>query len=133
MSDCLFCKIIEGGIPSHKIYEDDHVLAFLDIGPVSRGHALFVPKIHAADLNSGSVDEATALIRAVHATAPKFLDRLGASGYNLGVNHGADAGQIVFHTHFHFMPRYRSAPRTFTKTHPSQEELAETAKLMRGE
>lgn len=133
MSDCLFCKIIAGEIPCHKIYEDDRVLAFLDIGPVSRGHALFIPKIHADDLNVGSIDEAMALIGAIYSVAPKLLARLGASGYNLGMNHGADAGQIVFHTHLHFMPRYAGEPRNFSKTHPSQDELAATAKIMHEE
>lgn len=133
MSDCLFCKIVAGEIPSHKIYEDDNVIAFLDIAPVSRGHALFIPKAHAIDLNTGSVDQAVALIRAIHGFAPKLLERLGATGYNLGVNHGADAGQLVFHTHFHIMPRYAGQVRSFTKSHPSQEELSATAKIMRGE
>lgn len=133
MSDCLFCKIIVGEIPSHRIYEDDHVLAFLDINPVSHGHALFVPKIHGIDLGTGTKEDARALIGAVYMTAPKLLERLGASGYNLGMNHGADAGQLVFHTHLHFMPRYAGQPRNFVKTHPSQEELAATAKIMRGE
>ena len=133
MSDCLFCKIIAGEIPSHKVYEDDRVLVFLDIGPVSRGHALFVPKVHGSDLGTGTKEDACALIGAVYMAAPKLLERLGASGYNLGMNHGADAGQLVFHTHMHFMPRYAGEPRNFTKMHPSQEELVATAKIMQGE
>lgn len=133
MTDCLFCKIIAGDIPSHKVYEDENVLAFLDIGPVSRGHTLFVPKNHATDLVSGSPDDAAALIRAAHNIIPAFLERLGAVAHNLALNSGADAGQIVFHTHLHFMPRYEGQERTFVKTHPSQEELAEIARIMRGE
>lgn len=131
MSDCLFCKIIAGEIPSHKIYEDEHVFAFLDIGPVSRGHALFVPRVHAEDLSSGSSEDARALMSAVQKMAPIFLQRLGASAYNIGVNSGADAGQIVFHTHLHFMPRYVGEARNFVKTHPSQEELSDVARIMR--
>lgn len=133
MSDCLFCKIIAGEIPSHNIYEDERVFAFLDIGPVSRGHALFIPKTHAEDLSSGSLEDAGAVIQAIHNAIPAFLERLGASAYNLGVNSGTDAGQIVFHTHVHFMPRYAGQERNFTKMHPIQEELAETARVMRGE
>lgn len=133
MSDCLFCKIIAGEIQSHKVYEDDQVLAFLDIAPVSRGHALFVPKSHGVDLSDGTKEDACALISAVYGAAPQFLARLGASGYNLGMNHGADAGQLVFHTHLHFMPRYAGQERSFTKSHPTQDELAAIAKTMRGE
>jgi len=133
MTDCLFCKIIEGSIPCHRVYEDDNVLAFLDIGPVSRGHTLFVPKHHATDLVSGSPEDAADLIRAAHNIIPTFLQRLGATAHNLALNSGAEAGQIVFHTHLHFMPRYEGQERTFVKTHPSQEELAEIARIMRGE
>ena len=133
MSDCLFCKIIAGEIPSHKVYEDDQVLAFLDIGPVSRGHTLFIPKMHATDLVSGSPEDAATLIRAAHNAIPIFLKRLGAIAHNLALNSGAEAGQIVFHTHLHFMPRYAGEERSFTKMHPTQEELAETAQVMRGE
>lgn len=132
MSDCLFCKIIAREVPFYPVYEDDTVLGFLDIGPVSRGHVQFIPKQHAENLSSGSVEDAAALMRAVHAAAPLFLERLGASAYNLGMNSGADAGQIVFHTHLHFMPRYAGQERTFTKTHPNAQELTEIAQIMRG-
>ncbi len=130
-ADCLFCKIITGDVPSHKIYENDHVYAFLDIGPVSKGHTLFIPKEHAVDLGDGSKEAAVHLIEAVHDVAPEIMEALGASSYNLGMNHGADAGQLVFHTHLHFMPRYAGVPRTFDKKTPSQEELAEVAELIR--
>lgn len=132
MNDCLFCKIIAGDIPSHRVYEDDQVIAFLDINPVSRGHTLFVPKEHAENLDAGTIDTACALMKAIHTSVPGFLRNLGGSGYNLGMNQGADAGQIVFHTHLHVMPRYAGAARTFVKTHPIQEELAETARIMQG-
>lgn len=123
MTNCLFCKIIEGTIPSHKIYEDEDVFAFLDIGPVTVGHTLFVPKVHATDLEQGSEHSATALMRAIHRIAPKIVKALGATGYNLGMNHGVDAGQEVFHTHLHVMPRFEGKARTFVKTHPAQDEL----------
>jgi len=130
-TDCLFCKIIAGDIPSHKIYEDEHVYAFLDIGPVSKGHALFIPKEHAIDLCEGSREAACALMGVVHDVAPKMMEALGASGFNLGVNHGVDAGQEVFHTHLHVMPRYAGQARTFEKRQPSQEELAGVAAQIR--
>lgn len=131
MPDCLFCKIIAGEIPSHKIYEDDKTFAFLDINPVSKGHTLIIPKEHAENLTEGSMEAAEAIMHTLHDIAPKIVKALGASGYNLGMNHGTDAGQLVFHTHMHLMPRYAGQPRTFTKSHPSQEELAEVAEKIR--
>lgn len=106
-----------------KIYEDDDVFAFLDIGPVTEGHTLFVPKIHATDLAQGSEHSAMMLMRAIHRIAPLIVEALHGTGYNLGMNHGVDAGQEVFHTHLHVMPRFEGKARTFIKSHPSKEVL----------
>lgn len=127
MPDCLFCKIVAGEIPCHKVYENDRVLAFLDIFPVSKGHTLVIPKTHAQDLAAGTVDDALELMKVIHDLAPKITKALGASGYNLGMNHGLVAGQDVLHTHIHIMPRYDGEPRNFVKTHPTQEELEKVA------
>jgi histidine triad (HIT) family protein len=129
-SNCLFCKIISGGIPSYKVYEDEQTYVFLDIGPVSKGHYLVVPKNHAVDLQSGTADDACYCLRTVHKTASVVMDALGATGYNLGLNHGVDAGQEVFHTHFHIMPRYAGELRGFTKLSPADHELAEVQQLI---
>lgn len=129
-SDCLFCKIIAGDIPSYKVYEDESTYAFLDIGPVSKGHYLVVPKNHAVDLQSGTSDDACNCLRTVHKTANVVMDALGATGYNLGLNHGVDAGQEVFHTHFHVMPRYAGELRGFSKLSPADHELIEVQKLI---
>jgi histidine triad (HIT) family protein len=120
---CLFCRIISREIPAQVIYEDDQVLAFLDINPVSKGHTLVIPKEHADNLSAGTPQAAAALMAAVYTLAPKIMQALGAQGYNLGMNHGEVAGQEVLHTHLHIMPRYEGQPRTFTKLHPSPEEL----------
>ncbi|HAL50400.1 MAG: Histidine triad (HIT) protein [Candidatus Uhrbacteria bacterium GW2011_GWD2_41_121] len=133
MNDCLFCKIIKGEIPCHKVYEDNLTFAFLDIGPVSKGHTLIVPKQHADIMQAGSLDDALAIMTTTYQIAPAILKALGATGYNLGMNHGEDAGQDVFHTHLHFMPRYEGDARTFIKQKPSQEELAQVAQLIRQE
>lgn len=130
-NSCLFCKIIAGDVPSYPLYENDDVVVFLNIYPMSRGAALFVPKRHAEDLTDGSKEDAQALISAVYERAPGFLTALGASSYNLGMNHGKDAGQEVFHTHIHFIPRYEGQPRTFVKGAPTDQELKEVAELMR--
>lgn len=128
---CLFCSIIAGDIPCSKIYEDESVFAFLDIGPVSEGHTLVVPKVHAENLQAGSVADAEALMTAVHYIAPSIMKAVGADGYNLGMNHGECAGQDVMHTHLHIMPRKNGVSRSFTKTHPSQESLMATAEKIR--
>jgi len=133
MNDCLFCNIIAGTVPAQKVYEDDTTYAFLDIGPVSKGHTLIVPKEHAVNLTEGSEAAATAMMKTVYKIAPGIVKALGASGYNLGMNHGTDAGQLVFHTHVHLMPRYAGEPRTFVKSHPAQEELATIAEQIRKE
>lgn len=129
--DCIFCKIVEGQIPCHKVYETDEVLAFLDIGPVSEGHTLVIPKTHAENLSAGSSEDAAHLMRVVHDIAPKILQAVGAAGYNLGMNHGSVADQDVFHTHLHIMPRKHGEPRSFTKTHPSHDELKAVAEKIR--
>jgi histidine triad (HIT) family protein len=128
---CLFCSIVSGEIPCQNVYEDENTFAFLDIGPVSEGHTLVVPKIHAADLASGSLEVAQQLMATVYRIAPAILKAVGADGYNLGMNHGESAGQDVFHTHLHIMPRKAGVPRTFTKTHSTQESLAATAAAIR--
>lgn len=128
---CLFCRIIAHEIPCEKVYENEFVFAFLDIGPVSRGHTLFVPKTHAEDLTAGSREDAVHLMEAIFLLAPRICTALGATGYNLGMNHGVDAGQEVMHTHLHLMPRYAGEERGFVKQSPSKEELREVGEKIR--
>jgi len=130
---CLFCSIVAGDIPCQKIYEDESVLAFLDIGPVSEGHSLIVPKNHAENLQAGSSADAEKLMAVIYAIAPSILRAVGADGYNLGMNHGECAGQDVMHTHLHIMPRKNGVARSFVKTHPSQAELSIIAEKIREE
>ena len=131
MEDCLFCKIIAREIPAEIVYENEKTLAFLDIGPVSKGHTLVIPKTHATHLSEGTQEDALALMSTIHLLAPKMAAALEATGYNLGMNQGADAGQDVFHTHIHIMPRYAGDLRKFVKMHPSKEELHEVGELIR--
>ncbi len=129
--NCIFCKIIAGELPCYKIYEDENVIAFLDIGPVSEGHTLIVPKKHAENLDTGSREDAARCMETIYEIAPKILSAIGATGYNLGMNHGAIAGQDVMHTHFHLMPRKEGDERTFVKTNPSKDALASVAEKIR--
>ncbi len=105
MESCVFCKIVNGEIPSTKIYEDENVLAFLDIKPVNPGHTLVIPKKHYENIH----DMPDEMVARVAVTAKKIADAIiktGARGVNIGMNNGVHAGQIVFHAHVHVMPRY---------------------------
>jgi histidine triad (HIT) family protein len=106
MTDCVFCKIISGEIPADKIYEDDSVVAFLDIKPVSRGHTLVVPKKHTNDFLSTDDETLKGLIVKVKKIADAVMLGVGAQGINVSTNHGAAAGQIIFHLHYHLIPRF---------------------------
>ncbi len=106
MTACIFCKIIEGTIPSAKIYEDEHVLAFMDITPVTKGHALLIPKTHRENIYDLTEEEAAQLFSIAPKIANALKDEFKPAGMNLLQNNGAHAGQAVFHFHLHFIPRY---------------------------
>ncbi|KAM0300122.1 hypothetical protein HYE67_006364 [Fusarium culmorum] len=101
MSNCIFCKIIKGDIPSFKLFESDKTLAFLDIGPLSKGHALVIPKYHGAKL-ADIPDEDLAEILPV---LKKIVNATGATDYNILQNNGRIAHQEVDHVHFHMIPK----------------------------
>lgn len=104
--DCVFCKIIAGAIPSHGVYEDADVTAFLDIGPVARGHVLVVPKAHAMTLDALPLDAAAAVGRALVTVGGAVAKATEAPAWNVLQNNGQLAGQLVDHVHFHVIPRY---------------------------
>lgn len=106
MSNCIFCKIIEGDIPSVKIYEDDHVYAFMDIMPLTKGHTLLIPKSHKENVYDLSPEEASNLFSVAPKIAQAIKETFEPVGMNLLNNNGAKAGQSVFHFHLHFIPRY---------------------------
>ena len=103
MSDCLFCKIIAGEIPSTKVYEDDLVLAFRDIAPQAPTHVLVVPKAHIADCDAVTAEN-SGVICHIFEVIPKIAEAEGLTGgYRVVSNCGADAGQTVQHLHFHIL------------------------------
>ncbi|MDP3836921.1 MAG: HIT family protein [bacterium] len=102
---CVFCKIIAGEIPAYKVYEDERVLAFLDITPVHVGHTLVIPKKHVANLEAIESDDLTALILAVKKIGKKIKENLAYDGYNVLENNDPVAGQVISHIHFHLIPR----------------------------
>jgi histidine triad (HIT) family protein len=102
----VFAKILAGEIPCHRIYEDDQVLAFLDVNPISRGHTLVIPREPAATLDQLSDESAAAIGRVLPRIARAVLAATGATAFNVLQNNGAGAHQAVFHVHFHVIPRH---------------------------
>lgn len=105
MPDTIFSKILRGEIPSHKVYEDDRVFAFLDIGPLSQGHTLVIPKEPAATLDALSDESAAAIGRVLPRLCRAVMKATGTREYNVLQNNGATAHQAVFHVHFHIIPK----------------------------
>jgi len=103
--DSIFTRIIRGEIPCHRIHEDAHVLALLDINPLAPGHALVVPKRQTQRLDELTPDEIAAATRVIGDLARRLVAATGAEGYNILQNNGAVAGQEVPHVHFHIIPR----------------------------
>ena len=102
----IFQKIIDGEIPCHRVYEDDHVLAFLDVAPLSKGHVLVIPKEAASSLHELSTESGAALGAALVTVAKAVVKATGATDYNILQNNGVDAHQAVFHVHFHIIPTF---------------------------
>ena len=102
----IFDHILDGQIPCHRVYEDEHVLAFLDIGPLSTGHTLVIPKERRAHLHELSDDAAAAIGRVLPRLCRAVLQATGARAYNVLQNNGPEAHQAVFHVHFHIIPRH---------------------------
>ncbi|MCK5061492.1 HIT family protein [Candidatus Parcubacteria bacterium] len=103
--DCIFCKIVAGDIPSYKVYEDEHVLAFFDILPISPGHTIVAPKSHEADVEALSDEEFSAMALAVKKIGKAMMDGLGVKGYSVFLDNKSAANQHVPHAHFHVVPR----------------------------
>ena len=103
--DCIFCKIAAGQIPCHKLYEDDQVLAFLDVGPLSEGHTLIIPKAHYVTIDQMPADLAAACMAVVPALSRAIVAATGAEGWNVLQNNGRISGQAVDHVHVHIIPR----------------------------
>lgn len=110
MEDCIFCSILQGKIPSYKVFEDAHAYAFLDINPFGRGHTLVIPKFHAPDLFHLPPEELAGVMPAVQRVATLLKTRLGCDGMAMLQLNGAVAGQTVGHVHFHLIPRYVGQP-----------------------
>ena len=130
MSDCIFCQIVSGQIPSSKVYEDEEVLAFLDITQVTTGHTLVIPKKHYRNVLEMDAEAASSLFAPVPKIAKQLQEKLGASGVNIINNNEEAAGQTVFHTHVHLLPRFDATDGlklTFETHEPDFAALAQLA------
>lgn len=136
MSDnnCIFCKIANGEIPSKSIYEDEDFKVILDLGPATKGHALIIPKKHAADLFELSEEIAANAMVLAKKMGKQMKENLHADGLNLVQNNGEAAGQTVKHFHLHLIPRYQDDGQNilWNPGEASQEELEEIQNIIMG-
>lgn len=132
--DCIFCKIVAGTLPATIVDEDERTIAFMDINPATRGHALVIPRAHAADLMEIDPEDLRACAVAAQRLARRARERLGADGVNLVNSCGPAAWQTVFHFHVHVIPRYVGDPlRLPWEPAPGdQDEIAAAAAALRG-
>lgn len=107
MEHCIFCNIVSGALPAEKVYENERTLAFLDTNPVNPGHTLIVSKEHHPTALETPDETLLAILRAAKRIAPALAEALGAEGFTVTFNNGSAAGQVVFHTHLHVIPRKR--------------------------
>jgi len=114
MDDCVFCKMVAGEIPVAKVYEDDAVLAFLDIGPISDGHTLVISKVHCPRVHECDPEVLAGVWARLGRIAGAVAKAMKADGYNVLCNNGRAAGQVVDHLHFHIVPR-RTGDGVFTQ------------------
>jgi len=129
MTSCIFCKIVEGSVPSSKVYEDEICLAFMDIQPVNSGHVLVIPKTHYANLSDLPSNMGGHLFQVAQRIAlcmPKT--NVKSEGVDFFLAHGEAAGQEVFHVHLHVIPRYKGDGFGF-KFSPSYDILPERSEL----
>jgi histidine triad (HIT) family protein len=132
--DCLFCKIVAGEIPATIVDEDERTIAFMDINPATRGHALVIPREHSADLLSVEREDLLAVAVAARRLAGLAKERLRADGVNLVNSCGAVAWQSVFHFHMHVIPRYEGDPLRlpWVPSPGDPEEIAAAAQELSG-
>lgn len=134
IEDCLFCKIVAGLIPSAKIFEDENIYAFLDLYPIEKGHALVIPKMHIETF----FDLPNYLIMPLFSTAKLIAlaqkKILGATGFNLLQNNGAEAGQEIHHFHIHVIPRFEKERKQVSwnaKAYENSKEMLNIAEQLR--
>jgi histidine triad (HIT) family protein len=133
--DCIFCKIVAGELPATIVDEDERTIAFMDIAPATRGHALVIPREHARDLLTVAPEDLQATALAAQRLAQRASERLGAEGVNLLNSCGAAAWQTVFHFHIHVIPRYDGDPLRlpWVPSSGDPEQIAAAAQELNGD
>jgi histidine triad (HIT) family protein len=132
--ECIFCRILTGDLPATVVDEDERTIAFMDIAPATRGHALVIPRVHTPDLLSVDTEDLQAVAVAARRLAARAKERLRADGINLLNSCGAAAWQTVFHFHVHVIPRYNDDPLRlpWTPAPGDAGEIAAAAKELAG-
>ncbi len=132
-SSCIFCKLVNGEIPSKTLYEDEDFRVILDLGPATKGHALILPKEHFANLYEISDDIAAKTLVLAKKMATAMTKAFKCDGFNLVQNNGEVAGQTVFHFHMHMIPRYKgdTAKITWTQGTVTENELEDIVKIVK--
>ncbi|HEY8639566.1 MAG TPA: HIT family protein [Solirubrobacterales bacterium] len=135
MADCLFCGIVAGEVPGQIVDSDEHAVAFMDINPATRGHALVVPRRHSADLMEVSDEDLTYTMLAARRLARHIRATLEPDGFNILNSCGSAAWQTVFHFHVHVIPRYADDPLKlpWVPGPGDADEIAAVAEQLRGE
>lgn len=133
MSDCIFCKIVNGEIPCAKLLETDTVIAFLDLNPIRKGHALVVPKLHAETMIEFPAESAVSVAEAIKKVGKALMDATGAAGFNVIQNNYPASGQQVPHIHWHIIPRENGDGLTFWPqgSYSGMEEMSAMAECIR--
>lgn len=133
--DCIFCKIVAGELPATIVDQDEHTIAFMDVNPATRGHALVVPRRHAPDLLSIEPRDLAAVSAAAQRLAARAKESLKADGINVINSCGSAAWQTVFHFHLHVIPRYQGDPMRlpWLPTPGDPDEIAVAAAAIKGE
>ncbi len=133
MVDCVFCKIVKKEAPAEILYENENILAFLDINPINFGHTLIIPKQHYREFHEIPDEISKELITATSVLTKAILESLKPNGYNIFTNNGRFAGQAIMHCHFHIVPRYfndgfkfRPLPKSY-----KQNQMKQYADLIR--
>lgn len=132
-TECIFCKILRGELPCAELYSDEKVFAFLDIAPVNQGHALVIPRGHYPDVFDVPPETGAALVAAKQKVGKAIMAATGADGLNIYMNNGAAAGQIVYHAHWHLIPRFTGDGLSLwpQKRYNGMEEMLELATAIR--
>ena len=122
MEDCIFCKIVKGEIPAAKVYEDDYTLSFLDIMPANKGHCLVIPKKHYETFLDIPDKDLTNLMKTSKKVTKALSLSIGNGSYNIVMNNGKIAGQVVMHAHIHILPRFKGDKLRLNWSHKKYED-----------